>query len=267
MMRTDMAEPAALHELIRKFLDYELPEIQEFREARQQFKTDLPAVLERLRETVLRGRVWKSGVPRSGEDIPRTLPPVNWPRRVERPRQGDADPAYSDQGHFPEGVRRGPVSPGEQRRPPVGRPRTYTFFTGDVRRQAIDRLRSYYGAIGRVADDIAGYGEKQQFIKGVYEDFYQAYNPGAADRLGVVYTPNEVVDFIIRGTDWLLQKHFGKTLADDNVNILDPATGTGTFITNLISHLPADRLEYKYLNEISRQRGGDSPLLHRQPEH
>ena len=125
-----------------------------------------------------------------------------------------------------------------------------TFFTGDVRRHAIDRLRSYYGAIGRAADDIAGYGEKQQFIKGVYEDFYQAYNPGAADRLGVVYTPNEVVDFIIRGTDWLLQKHFGKMLADDNVNILDPATGTGTFITNLINHLPADRLEYKYLNEI-----------------
>ena len=126
----------------------------------------------------------------------------------------------------------------------------HTFFTGDVRRQAIDRLRSYYGAIGRAADDIAGYGEKQQFIKGVYEDFYQAYNPGAADRLGVVYTPNEVVDFIIRGTDWLLQKHFGKTLGDRNVNILDPATGTGTFITNLISHLPVDRLEYKYLNEI-----------------
>ena len=52
-MRTDMTNPAALHELIRKFLDYELPEIKEFREARQQFKTDLPAVLGRLRETVI----------------------------------------------------------------------------------------------------------------------------------------------------------------------------------------------------------------------
>ena len=125
-----------------------------------------------------------------------------------------------------------------------------TFFTGNVRRDAVDRLRAYYGAIGRAADDIAEYGEKQQFLKGIYEDFYQAYNPGAADRLGVVYTPNEVVDFIIRGTDWLLQKHFDKTLGDRNVNILDPATGTGTFITNLMNHLPADRLEYKYLNEI-----------------
>ena len=125
-----------------------------------------------------------------------------------------------------------------------------TFFTGDVRRQAIDRLRAYYGVIGRAADEIADYAEKQQFLKAIYEDFYTAYNPAAADRLGVVYTPNEVVDFIIRGADHLLQKHFGKTLADDNVQILDPATGTGTFITNLINHLPADRLEHKYRHEI-----------------
>ena len=55
---------------------------------------------------------------------------------------------------------------------------------------------------------------------------------------------------MIRGTDYLLQKHFGRSLADDNVQILDPATGTGTFITNLIDYLPDDRLEYKYLNEI-----------------
>ena len=66
----------------------------------------------------------------------------------------------------------------------------------------------------------------------------------------MVYTPNEIVDFIIRGADWLLQKHFGRSLADDKVQILDPATGTGTFITSLINYLPAERLEYKYRNEI-----------------
>ena len=59
-----------------------------------------------------------------------------------------------------------------------------------------------------------------------------------------------MVDFIIRGADHLLQKHFGRSLADDNVQILDPATGTGTFITSLIDYLPDDRLEYKYLNEM-----------------
>ena len=119
-----------------------------------------------------------------------------------------------------------------------------------MRREAIDRLRLYYGAIGRAADEIADYAEKQGFLKAMYEDFYKAYNPAAADRLGVVYTPNEIVDFIIRGTDHLLRKHFGRSLGDRNVQILDPATGTGTFVTNLIDYLPANMLEYKYLNEI-----------------
>ena len=126
----------------------------------------------------------------------------------------------------------------------------HTFFTGDVRRNAIDRLRAYYGAVGRAADEIADYAEKQQFLKAIYEDFYKTYNPAAADRLGVVYTPNEVVDFMIRGTDYLLRKHFRRGLADENVQILDPATGTGTFITNLINYLPLDRLEHKYLHEM-----------------
>ena len=249
VMRTDMTDPAALHELIRKFLDYELPEIKEFREARHQFKTDLPTVLEKLRETVLEAESGNPGYQEAARIFLELShqsigPDVSNDHVREMLIQHILTKDiflrvfYEDQFHRENNVAR-QLDALER-----------TFFTGDVRHQAIDRLRAYYGAIGRAADDIAGYGEKQQFIKGVYEDFYQAYNPGAADRLGVVYTPNEVVDFIIRGTDWLLQKHFGKTLADDNVNILDPATGTGTFITNLINHLPADRLEYKYLNEI-----------------
>ena len=114
----------------------------------------------------------------------------------------------------------------------------------------MDRLLRYYNVINVAALQIADYGEKQGFLKAIYEDFYKAYNPAAADRLGVVYTPNEVVDFIIRGADYLLQKHFGRGLADENVQILDPATGTGTFITNLIEYLPEDRLEHKYRHEM-----------------
>ena len=249
VMRTDMANAAALDELIRRFLDYELPEIQEFRDARQQFKNDLPAVLESLRETIVEAEAGNPSYQEGGriflELCHHSISPNVTNDNVREmliqhilTKDIFLRVFGEDQFHRENNVAR-------QLDALEG-----TFFTGNVRRQAIDRLRAYYGAIGRAADDIAEYSEKQQFIKGVYEDFYQAYNPGAADRLGVVYTPNEVVDFIIRGTDWLLQKHFGKTLADDNVNILDPATGTGTFITNLMNHLPADRLEYKYLNEI-----------------
>ena len=76
----------------------------------------------------------------------------------------------------------------------------------------------------------------------MYENFYKAYNPKAADRLGIVYTPNEIVRFMIESTDFLVHKHFGKLLADKEVEILDPATGTGTFITELIDFLPTQVL-------------------------
>ena len=249
VMRTDMANAAALDQLIRRFLDYELPEIQEFRDARQQFKDDLPDVLESLRETIVEAEASNPSYQEAAsvflELCHQSISPNVTNDNVREmliqhilTKDIFLRVFAEDQFHRENNVAR-------QLDALEG-----TFFTGNVRRQAVDRLRAYYGAIGRAADDIAEYGEKQQFLKGIYEDFYQAYNPGAADRLGVVYTPNEVVDFIIRGTDWLLQKHFGKTLGDKNVNILDPATGTGTFITNLMSHLPADRLEYKYQNEI-----------------
>ena len=248
-MRVNMSRGEDLHRLIRTFLDYELLEIQEFRYAQNQFKTDLPTVLENLRATVADAEADNPGYQEAAVSFldlcRKTIGPAVSPADVREmllqhilTKDIFLSIFKEDQFHQENNVAR-QLDTLER-----------TFFTGDVRREAIERLRAYYGVIGRAADDIADYAEKQQFLKAIYEDFYTAYNPAAADRLGVVYTPNEVVDFIIRGADHLLQKHFGKTLADDNVQILDPATGTGTFVTNLINHLPADRLEHKYRHEI-----------------
>ena len=248
-MRVDMRRPDELHRLIRRFLDYELPEIEEFRQAREQFKADLPTVLASLRETI------DDAERESTEYQGAASAFLDLCRRTIGPKVSEADVREmllqhiltkdiflrvfaEDQFHRENNIARH-LDALEQ-----------TFFTGDLRRQAIDRLRVYYGAIGRAADDIADYSEKQQFLKVIYEDFYKTYNPAAADRLGVVYTPNEVVDFMVRGADYLLRKHFGRGLADDNVQILDPATGTGTFITSLINFLPLDRLEHKYRHEM-----------------
>ena len=248
-IRVDMSRDGELHRLIRVFLDYELPEIQEFRQAQSQFKTDLPMVLENLRATVAAAEAdnlrYQEAATVFLELCRRTIGPAVSPADVREMLLQHILTKEIFQRVFDESQFHRENNVAQQLDGLEG-----TFFTGDVRRQAIDRLRAYYGVIGRAADEIADYAEKQQFLKAIYEDFYTAYNPAAADRLGVVYTPNEVVDFIIRGADHLLQKHFGKTLADDNVQILDPATGTGTFITNLINHLPADRLEHKYRHEI-----------------
>ena len=248
-MRVDMGRPGELHRLIRRFLDYELPEIGEFRQARQQFKADLPAVLENLRATLEEAEKDNTSY-QAGAGVF-----LNLCRQTISPAVSEADVREMVLQHIlTQDIFLRVFGEGQfHRENNVARQLDaleQTFFTGDVRRQAIDRLRAYYGAIGRAADEIADYAEKQQFLKAIYEDFYKAYNPAAADRLGVVYTPNEIVDFIIRGADHLLQKHFGRSLSDDNVQILDPATGTGTFITSLINYLPEDRLEYKYRNEI-----------------
>ena len=248
-MQVDMSRVGELHRLIRRFLDYELPQLEEFRQAQRQFKADLPAVLDNLRQSVDDAARDNAQYQAAAADF------LSLCRQSISPSVSPADVREmllqhvltkdiflrvfaEDQFHRENNVaRRLDALEG-------------AFFTGDIRRQAIDRLRAYYGVIGRAASEIADYAEKQQFLKAIYEDFYKAYNPAAADRLGVVYTPNEVVDFMIRGADYLLHKHFGRRLADDNVQILDPATGTGTFITSLINHLPEDRLEYKYLNEV-----------------
>ena len=125
-----------------------------------------------------------------------------------------------------------------------------TFFTGALRRNTLAGIDSYYKAITTEASRITDHHEKQKFLKVVYENFYKAYNPKGADRLGIVYTPNEIVSFMIQSADYLLEKHFGRTLADKNVEILDPATGTGTFISDIIEHIPPQYLEYKYKHEI-----------------
>jgi predicted helicase len=68
--------------------------------------------------------------------------------------------------------------------------------------------------------------------------------------LGIIYTPDEIVRFKIEAVDYLVFKHFGKTLGDQGVEILDPVVGTGTYVTELIDYLPPEQLRAKYLHEI-----------------
>jgi predicted helicase len=125
------------------------------------------------------------------------------------------------------------------------------LFTYAERKNLLYSIEHYYEAINATAASITDHHEKQKFLKVLYENFYKVYNPKAADRLGVVYTPNEIVQFMVQSTNYLLQKYFGKTLADKNVEILDPATGTATFICEIIENaIPKNLLEYKFKNEI-----------------
>lgn len=113
-------------------------------------------------------------------------------------------------------------------------------------------LESFYESVRMRAEGIDSAKGKQRIIVELYDKFFKHAFPRMADRLGIVYTPVEIVDFIIRSVAHVLETEFGTTLGNRGVHILDPFTGTGTFITCLIQSgliSPKD-LPRKYREEI-----------------
>lgn len=113
-------------------------------------------------------------------------------------------------------------------------------------------LDKFYAYIRRRAEGIDNSQAKQKIIVELYDSFFKIAFPKMVEQLGIVYTPVEVVDYIIHSVNDVLKKEFGRSLSDENVNILDPFTGTGTFITRLIQSglIHKQDLKRKYENEI-----------------
>lgn len=113
-------------------------------------------------------------------------------------------------------------------------------------------LDKFYESVKMRASDIDNAEGKQRIIIELYDKFFKTAFPRMVERLGIVYTPVEVVDFIIHSVNDILQKEFDRSISDENIHILDPFTGTGTFITRLLqSGLIHDKdLERKYKREI-----------------
>jgi predicted helicase len=191
VMRTDMRDLAALDRLISAFVGFERPEVADFRRAVDKFKEDLPQVLAALREMF--DAQQKSNQPFtealavflklcrdsinadiSADDVREML--------IQHILTEDIFLKVFDDAQF-------------HRENNIARELTrveQTFFTGTTRKNTLRGLESYYGAIRQAAAGIANHHEKQGFLKAIYENFYKVYNPKLADRLGVVYTPNEL---------------------------------------------------------------------------
>lgn len=115
-----------------------------------------------------------------------------------------------------------------------------------------DILQSFYDSVKLRAEGIDNAAGKQKIVVELYDKFFRNAFPKMTERLGIVYTPVEVVDFIIRSVGHILQTEFGQTLGSKGVHIIDPFTGTGTFITRLMQSglITPAQLLYKYQNEI-----------------
>lgn len=116
----------------------------------------------------------------------------------------------------------------------------------------LEKLERFYNSVKQRAEGIDNAEGKQKVVVELYDSFFKNAFPMTVEKLGIVYTPVPVVDFIIHSVEWVLNKEFGRSLSDEKVNIIDPFTGTGTFITRLLQSgiIKKEDLARKYKHEI-----------------
>lgn len=250
-MRAAMDDTEALLPLLTRFFDHERQEVADFNKAVKQFAVDLPKVLEALRDIIAEKRAARSAFARAETAF------------LEHARQA-INPAVTEddvqemliQHILTEDIFAKVFDNPDFHRQNNVAAELYklegSLFDYGEKQRLLRALGPYYAGIASTAALIESHSEKQGFLKALYENFYKVYNPKAADRLGVIYTPAEIVRFMVRSADWLCEKHFGRNLIDHGVEILDPATGTGTFIVELLEHFRGNRqkLSRKYNEEL-----------------
>ncbi len=247
--RVSLRDADKLHAIITAFISYKNEAVYKFEDAIEKFKQDIPIIIETLRKRIEEAGANNESFIKERDNFLKlcrdeinpdiTLADIR-EMMIQHILTSDIFNKIFDD---PEFHRHNTIAAELEKL--IG-----ALFTYGERRNLLASIEHYYEAINAAAAAIADHHEKQKFLKVLYENFYKVYNPKAADRLGVVYTPNEIVKFMVASADYLLHKHFGKILADKNVEILDPATGTGTFICDIIEHIPKQHLAYKYKNEL-----------------
>ncbi len=248
--RAKVRDADKLHHLLTKFIAFKSETVYKFEDAIEKFKADIPIIVETLRARIVDSRTSNAAFLEAqttfldlckaeiNPDI--TLEDVR-EMMIQHILTSDIFNRIFDDPDF---HRHNTIASELEKLISI-------LFTYAERRNLLGSIEHYYEAINATAAGITDHHEKQKFLKVLYENFYKVYNPKAADRLGVVYTPNEIVRFMVQSTNYLLNRHFGKILADKNVEILDPATGTGTFICDIIENaIPKQDLDYKFKNEI-----------------
>ena len=123
---------------------------------------------------------------------------------------------------------------------------------GETLEAEAEGLSKFYDSVRTRVEGISSAAGKQQIIKELYDKFFQGAFKTTADKLGIVYTPVEVVDFMISSVERTLNESFRSSLGDMGVHILDPFTGTGTFITRILQSgfISTENLEHKYRYEL-----------------
>ncbi|PZR75513.1 MAG: hypothetical protein DLM73_05135 [Chthoniobacterales bacterium] len=246
----DISNPVGLVEILKGFFEYQPPEFDEWEKAVAEFKERLPEIGRALTD-IIRGEEKKNAkfAEAFEEFVTLCRQSLNPNLRKEAVEEMLVQHLLTERIFrrifgTPDFMQRNNIA---QEIEKVVTALTSRSFSRDT---FLKELNRFYKAIEDAADTIPEFSEKQKFLNTVYEQFFQGFAVDRADTLGIVYTPQEIVDFMLASVEEILRKEFGRGLGDKNVHIIDPFVGTGNFMVNLMRRLPKTQLEYKYAEEL-----------------
>lgn len=245
-----LREPVKIAELLSRFLSHDEAHEREFKRAMEEFKSRIPdlahALYEHIREAHKKTPAFKKAFSDFVALCRQSLNPELSEHMVDEMLVQHLLTERLMRNLFqnPDFTHRNVIA--AQIQNVIDKLASSSFSTAEFLR----KLDPYYRAIEREGANLGHFTEKQDFLNSVYEQFFQRFSPDVADTHGIVYTPREIVDFMCNSVEDALKEHFGYTLSSPEVIVLDPCTGTGNFIVNLIQRIPGKALKDAYHNRL-----------------
>lgn len=246
----DISRPEPLVKIVNEFFDYKARHIVEWEEAVRDFSDRIPELAAAVKKLIDQERKRNPAFVNSFNDFyalcRQAINPNLSEDAVERMLVQHllTERIFRKIFNNPDFTRRNVIAVEIEK---VITELTRRAFNRDEFLSGLDR---FYKAIERSAEETSSFSEKQAFLNTVYERFFHGYSPKEADTRGVVYTPQPIVNFMVRSVEEILQKEFGRSLGDKGVHILDPFVGTGNFIVRVMQEIKTTDLPHKYENEL-----------------
>ncbi|HMD87115.1 MAG TPA: type ISP restriction/modification enzyme [Terriglobia bacterium] len=245
-----LGNPKELAALLNQFFSYTEPDIEGFEEAVDEFKERVPDLARGLVEKIQQAHKDNAPFQSAFEkffDLCRTA--LNPNIRVEAVDEMLVQHLLTERlfrtvFNNPEFVKRNAIAAEVER--VIDALVSHSFD----RTEYLKSLDRFYRAIEGAARLLPDFSEKQHFLNTVYERFFQGYSVKLADTHGIVYTPQEIVNFMCASVAEVLEKEFGKSLSSPGVYIIDPCTGTGNFVVNLLRRMPGRDLPRVYREQL-----------------
>ncbi len=246
----DISRPEALVETLRRFVEYTPPAFEEWQEAVTRFQDKVPelasALVKLIDEERKANKRFIEAFTGFLELCRQSINPNLSEQAVEEMliQHLLTERIFRTVFDNPDFTRRNVIAAEIEK---VIDALTSHAFSRDAFLKSLDH---FYRAIETTAATIDDFSRKQHFLNAVYEKFFQGFSIKVADTHGIVYTPQPIVNFMVRSAAEILEKEFGKTLSSRDVHVLDPFVGAGNFMIRIMQEIKKTALEYKYKHEL-----------------